>query len=133
MDFSNQLKIKIVKLISTFADYGASFTIGTVIDTLYQAGCWPQNLNRVNAYFRVQQIVDDIVPHLGYDCFIEDLVTVYVPKKKMKELEQEEKYVNMTEEEMIDEIVKNIPIDNNYEFKLPKFNQFWNKGWEKFF
>lgn len=45
----------------------------------------------------------------------------------------EEEKKPMTIEEMIDMTVKNIPIDNNYEFKLPKFNQFWNKGWEKFY
>lgn len=64
------------------------------------------------------------------------MVTVYMPKRVKKEIEYmlaEEEKKPMTIEEMIDLTVKNVPIDNNYEFKFPKFNQFWNHGWEKFF
>lgn len=54
MDFSTRLKIQIINLVTKLAEYGASFTVGTIIDVLYQNRCWPQNINRVNAYFRVQ-------------------------------------------------------------------------------
>ena len=133
MDFSTNLKIQIIKLVTKLAEYEASFTVGTIIDVLYQNGYWPKNINRVNAYFRVQEIIDNLIQYIDYDSYIEDMVNVYVPKKVIKELEEEEKEKNLTENDIINMTINNIKIDNTYEFNFPKFNQFWNKGWEKFF
>ncbi len=46
-------------------------------------------------------------------------------------IEEQEK--NLTVNDIIDMTVKNVPIDNNYEFKFPKFNRFWDKRWKKFY
>ena len=133
MDFPTSFKIQIVKLITKLVEYETSFTVGTVIDVLYKSGYWPENVNRINAYFRVQQIIEDTLINLDYDSYTEDMVTIYIPKKILKEMEEEEKVRNLTIDDIINMTVKNVPVDNNYEFKLPKFNQFWNHGWEKFF
>ena len=136
MDFSNKLKIQIIKTVTELVDYEISFTTGTVIDLISKSGYWPKDVNKVNAYFRIQQIIQDTLINLDYCAYQEDMLTVYMPKKVKKEIEQmleEQEKKPMTIEEMIDLTVKNIPIDNEYVFKLPKFNQFWNKGWEKFF
>lgn len=133
MDFSTNLKIQIIKLVTKLAEYEASFTVGTIIDVLYQNGYWPKNINRVNAYFRVQEIIDNLIQYIDYDSYIEDMVNVYVPKRVIKELEEEEREKNLTEDDIINMTINNIKIDNTYEFNFPKFNQFWNKGWEKFF
>lgn len=133
MDFSTNFKIQIIRLVTKLVEYEQSFTVGTVIDVLYKSGYWPENVNRVNAYFRVQQIIEDILINLDYDSYTEDMVTIYIPKRIMKEIEEQENAKEMTIEDIINMTVKNIPIDNNYEFKLPKFNQFWNKGWKKFY
>lgn len=133
MDFPTSFKLQIVKLVTKLVEYEVSFTTGTVIDVLYRSGYWPKDINRVNAYFRVQQIIEDILINLDYDSYAEDMVTIYIPKKLKKEMEEEEEVKSLTIEDIIDMTVKNVPIDNNYEFKLPKFNQLWNKGWEKFY
>lgn len=136
MDFSNQLKIQIIKTVTNLVQYEVSFTTGTVIDLINKSGYWPSNVNKINAYYRVKEIIEDTLINLDYDAYQEDMLTVYVPKRVKKKIEQmlaEEEKKPMTIEEMIDMTVKNVPIDNNYEFKLPKFNQFWNKGWKKFF
>ena len=136
MDFPTKLKIRIIRTVTELVDYEVSFTTGTVIDLITKGGYWPEDVNRVNAYYRVQQIIQDTLINLDYDAYMEDMLTVYVPKRVKKEIEQmleEEQKKPMTIEEMIDLTVKNVPVDNNYEFKLPKFNQFWNHGWEKFF
>ena len=136
MDFSNKLKIQIIRTITKLVQYGVSFTTGTVIDLIGKSGYWPQDVNKVNAYYRVQQIIQDTLINLDYDAYQEDMLTVYMPKRVKKEIEQmlaEEQKKPMTIEEMIDLTVKNVPVDNNYEFKFPKFNQFWNHGWENFF
>lgn len=133
MDFPTSFKIQIVRLVTKLIEYETSFTVGTVIDVLYRSGYWPENVNRINAYFRVQQIIEDTLINLDYDSYTEDMVTIYIPKKVLKEMEEEEKARNLTIDDIINMTVKNVPVDNNYEFKLPKFNQFWNKGWEKFF
>lgn len=133
MDFPTSFKIQIIKLVTKLVEYETSFTVGTVIDVLYKSGYWPKDVNRINAYFRVQQIIEDTLINLDYDSYTEDMVTIYIPKKVLKEMEEEEKARNLTIDDIINMTVKNVPIDNNYEFKLPKFNQFWNKGWEKFF
>ena len=133
MDFSTRLKIQIINLVTKLAEYGASFTVGTVIDVLYQNRCWPQNINRVNAYFRVQQIIDDLVPYIDYDSYLNNMVTVYVPKKLIKELEEEKRQKNMSIDDIINMTVDACKDDSELTFEFPKFNQFWNKGWEKFF
>ena len=132
MDFSNKLKIQIINTITKLVDYEISFTTGMVIDLIYKSGYWPKDINKINAYYRVQQIIQDTLINLDYDSYVDNMVTVYVPKQIKKEIEQEEMNKNLTVDEIIDMTVKNIPIDNNYEFKFPKFNQFWNHGWEKF-
>ncbi len=45
----------------------------------------------------------------------------------------EEEKKPMTIEEMIDMTVKNVPINDNYEFKFPQFNRLWDKRWKRFF
>ena len=136
MDLPLSLKLNIIKLITKLADYEASFTIGMLIDAISQNGYWPQDLDRVGAYHDVKRIIDSLLPSIEYEEVPDDWVSVYVPKKKLKEIEQEieqeEKEQNMTVDDIIKETLKNIEVDNNYEFKFPKFNQFWNHGWEKF-
>lgn len=133
MDFSTNFKLQIIRLVTKLVEYEQSFTVGTIIDVLYKSGYWPKDVNRVNAYFRIQQIIQDILINLDYDSYTEDMVTIYIPKRIMKEIEEQENAKEMTIEDIINMTVENIPIDNNYEFKLPKFNQFWNKGWKKFY
>lgn len=136
MDFSNKLKIQIIKTITKLVQYEVSFTTGTVIDLITKGGYWPEDVNKVNAYYRVQQIIQDTLINLDYDAYQEDMLTVYVPKRVKKEIEQmlaEEEKKPMTIEEMIDMTVKNVPVDNNYEFKFPQFNRLWDKRWKRFF
>ena len=136
MDFSNKLKIQIIKTVTRLVQYEVSFTTGTVIDLINKSGYWPPDVNKVNAYYRVKQIIEDTLINLDYDAYQEDMLTVYVPKRVKKEIEQmlaEEEKKPMTIEEMIDMTVKNVPVDNNYEFKFPQFNRFWDKRWKKFF
>lgn len=57
MDFPNKLKIQIIKTVLKLVEYDVSFTTGTIIDLLDKSGYWPKDINRVNAYFRVQQII----------------------------------------------------------------------------
>lgn len=134
MDFSNKLKIQIIKTVTKLVQYEVSFTTGTVIDLINKGGYWPKDVNKVNAYYRVQQIIEDTLINLDYDSYTDEMVTIYVPKRVKKEIQKMlEEPIKMTPDEMIEETLKHIIIDNNYEFKLPKFNQFWNHGWEKFF
>lgn len=134
MDFSNKLKIQIIKTVTKLVQYEVSFTTGTVIDLINKGGYWPEDVNKVNAYYRVQQIIEDTLINLDYDSYTDEMVTIYVPKRVKKEIQKMlEEPIKMTPDEMIEETLKHIIIDNNYEFKLPKFNQFWNHGWEKFF
>lgn len=134
MDFPSNLKLQILKLVIKLAEYEQSFTVGTIIDILSKNGCWPQNINKVNAYFRVQQIVDDLLPNLDYDVYLDEMVNIYVPKKLLKILkEEQEEQQDLTEEDIIAMTAKNIPVDVEYEFTFPKFNKFWDKRWKKFF
>ena len=136
MDFSNKLKIQIIKTVTRLVQYEVSFTTGTVIDLINKSGYWPSDVNKVNAYYRVQQIIQDTLINLDYDAYQEDMLTVYVPKRVKKEIEQmlaEEEKKPMTIEEMIDMTIKNVPIDNNYEFKFPQFNRLWDKRWKRFY
>lgn len=134
MDFPTNLKIQIIKLVTKFAEYEVSFTTGTVIDVLNSSGYWPNNINKVNAYFRVQQIIDSLISNIDYTSYIDDMVTVYIPKQLLRKIEEEEeREKNLSIDDIINMIVDNTKINNNYEFKFPKFNQFWNKGWKKFF
>lgn len=132
MDFSPNFKLQIIKLVIKLAEYEQSFTVGTVIDILSKNGCWPKNINKVNAYFRVQQIIDDIISSLDYDVYLDDLVNVYVPKRLLEELEEEEEERELTEEDIIAMTANNIKVED-YEFTFPKFNKFWDKRWKKFF
>lgn len=132
MDFSQNFKLQVIKIIIKLVEYEISFTTGTVIDLMSKYGYWPKDVNRVNAYYRIQQIIEDTLINLDYDSYLDDMVTIYVPKRVKKEMEEVEEK-ELTIEDIIDMTVKNVPIDNNYEFKLPKFNQFWNKGWKKFY
>ena len=61
------------------------------------------------------------------------MVTVYVPKKLIKELEEEKRQKNMSIDDIINMTVDACKDDSELTFEFPKFNQFWNKGWEKFF
>lgn len=135
MDFPQKLKIQIIKTVTKLVEYEVSFTTGTVIDLLNQSGYWPKDVNNVNAYYRVKEIIQDTLINLDYDVYQEDLLIVYVPKRVKKEIQEmiEEQEKNLTVDDIIDMTVKNIPIDNNYEFKFPKFNRFWDKRWKKFY
>lgn len=133
MDFSQNFKLQVIKIIIKLVEYEISFTTGTVIDLMSKYGYWPKDINRVNAYYRIQQIIEDTLINLDYDSYLDDMVTIYVPKRVKKEMKEAAEEKELTIEDIIDMTVKNVPIDNNYEFKLPKFNQFWNKGWKKFY
>ena len=135
MDFPQKLKIQIIRTVTKLVEYEVSFTTGTVIDLLNQSGYWPEDVNKVNAYYRVKEIIQDTLINLDYDAYQEDMLTVYVPKRVKKEIEEmiEEQEKNLTVDDIIDMTVKNVPIDNKYEFKFPKFNRFWDKRWKKFY
>ena len=57
MDFPQKLKIQIIKTVTKLVEYEVSFTTGTVIDLLNQSGYWPKDVNNVNAYYRVKEII----------------------------------------------------------------------------
>lgn len=57
MDFSNKLKIQIIRTVTRLVEYDVSFTTGTVIDLITKSGYWPEDVNRVNAYYRVKEII----------------------------------------------------------------------------
>ena len=135
MDFSQKLKIQIIRTVTKLVEYEVSFTTGTVIDLLNQSGYWPKDVNKVNAYYRVKEIIQDTLINLDYDAYQEDLLIVYVPKRVKKEIEEmlEEQEKNLTVDDIIEMTVKNVSNDNNYEFQFPKFNRFWDKRWKKFY
>lgn len=57
MDFPQKLKIQIIRTVTKLVEYEVSFTTGTVIDLLNQSGYWPEDVNKVNAYYRVKEII----------------------------------------------------------------------------
>lgn len=130
MDFSQNFKLQVIKTIIKLVEYEISFTTGTVIDLMSKYGYWPKDVNRVNAYYRIQQIIEDTLINLDYDSYEDNMVTIYVPKRIKKEMEEAKE---LTIDDIIEMTVKNVPIDNNYEFNFPKFNRFWDKRWKKFY
>lgn len=124
MDFSQNFKLQVIKTIIKLVEYEISFTTGTVIDLMSKYGYWPKDVNRVNAYYRIQQIIEDTLINLDYYSYEDNMVTIYVPKRIKKEMEEAKE---LTIDDIIEMTVKNVPIDNNYEFNFPKFNRFWDK------